>query len=193
MGFFSWQTADTQESIPNIHSGHHKGPVYLLQPHGKPPIREPRYDGYGDFNGISAYEWLAKANLPQNVTSGANSNELYLWGVSLALGEWYVHAATGKNYTCFEQFDDVILAAHGAQIGERPLHLGCRFDEPLDAFSGQTMNEAIAAGTVTSHRLDLPYPLKFSFDPEARYEDLPASQNCPQQGFFYDDSDDNID
>lgn len=34
---------------------------------------------------------------------------------------------------------------------------------------------------------NLRYPLKFSFDPKAVYEDLPASKHCPDQGFFYDD------
>jgi len=33
---------------------------------------------------------------------------------------------------------------------------------------------------------DLVYPLKFSFSPDASYETLPASKDCPDQGFFYD-------
>lgn len=31
----------------------------------------------------------------------------------------------------------------------------------------------------------LPYPLKFSFDPGAIYEDLPEAKGCPAQGYFY--------
>lgn len=29
------------------------------------------------------------------------------------------------------------------------------------------------------------YPLKFSFNKDAKYEDLPASEDDPNQGFFY--------
>jgi len=37
--------------------------------------------------------------------------------------------------------------------------------------------------------IELPFPLKLSFDPNAVYEDVPASEICPHQGFFYDDED----
>ncbi len=30
------------------------------------------------------------------------------------------------------------------------------------------------------------FPIKVSYDPNAIYEDLPASENCDEQGFFYD-------
>ena len=30
------------------------------------------------------------------------------------------------------------------------------------------------------------FKLKFSFNPKARYEDLPESGTCPSQGFFSD-------
>jgi len=66
MGFFSFKTSDTNESIANIHSDHpNKGrTVYLVQPNGKPPIAENAYNGYGDFGDIDAYAWLAKFNAP---------------------------------------------------------------------------------------------------------------------------------
>ena len=64
MGFFSWNTADTNESIANIHSGHPNADrtVYLLQPDGKAPIEETVYDGYGIFGNVDAYAWLAEMN-----------------------------------------------------------------------------------------------------------------------------------
>lgn len=33
------------------------------------------------------------------------------------------------------------------------------------------------------------YPLKFVDNPNYNYKDLPASETCPLQGFFYDDED----
>jgi hypothetical protein len=62
MGFFSWTTADTNESIPSVHSNRSTQTVYLLQPNGRPPIEEECYEGYGVFGGQDAYEWLARQN-----------------------------------------------------------------------------------------------------------------------------------
>ena len=33
------------------------------------------------------------------------------------------------------------------------------------------------------------YPLKFADNPDCNYKDLPSSEACPSQGFFYDDED----
>ena len=62
MGFMSWTTADTEESISCTHSVRGAQTVYLLQPNGRSPIREDDYDGYGVFGGQDAFEWLAKEN-----------------------------------------------------------------------------------------------------------------------------------
>lgn len=116
MGFFSWKTADTGESIANVHAGHQNSwkTVYLLQPDGKPPIAaEGGYLGYGDFGDVDAYEWLADANN--------------------------------------------IPATHA--------------DRRLDGIYGR--------------KGALEFPLKFSFDKDAVYEDLPASDDCEHQGYFY--------
>ena len=63
MGFFSWKTADTNESILNRFACEDHGipvkTVYLLQPNGLPPIEETSYEGYGVFGEIDAYSWLA--------------------------------------------------------------------------------------------------------------------------------------
>ena len=107
MGFFSWKTADTNESIANIHSNHPNAgrTVYLLQPGGKEPVEETAYNGYG---------------------------------------------------------------TPGSDIQTR------------------RMDGIIA--------LDIKIPLKFSFNKDAVYEDLPASESCRQQGYFYDllDEDGNV-
>ncbi|GIU40864.1 hypothetical protein TUM3794_19780 [Shewanella colwelliana] len=67
MGFFSWNTSDTNESIANIHSGHPNATrtVYMLQPGGKEPIECRAYEGYGVFGGVDAFAWLAKFNSEQ--------------------------------------------------------------------------------------------------------------------------------
>lgn len=59
MGFFSFLTADTQESIPNRYTKRCRD-VYLLLPEGN--LREGAYDGYGRFCGFDVYALLAERN-----------------------------------------------------------------------------------------------------------------------------------
>jgi hypothetical protein len=122
MGFFSWKTADTQESIPNIHAGKPIRTVYLLQPGGKPSIAESSYGGYGYFGGIDAYAWLARMNSEEDWTDKPDK-EIRDFGI-----RWWFH-----------------------------------------------------------EREKIRYPLKFSFNPNAVYEALPASEECEYQGYFYPD------
>ena len=61
MGFFSWETADTNKSISNNYSSRGALPVYLLLP-GNKALFEPSYNGYGVFDGIDVYVWLYFAN-----------------------------------------------------------------------------------------------------------------------------------
>lgn len=65
MGFSSWKTADTNETIANVHSGHPNSEraVYLLQPNGQKPIKERQYNGYCVFGGVNAFVWLARMNI----------------------------------------------------------------------------------------------------------------------------------
>ena len=146
MGFFSWLTADTNESIPNISTRQYAlnpRAVYLLQPSGKPSIVECEYEGYGVFGGVDAYAWLARMNKPEE---------------------------------CIIAFDEItggLSPASNAEADEHDRHIGIDLQ----------LNE-------------IKYPLKFSFDENAVYEDLQASESCPNQGFFYpedEDEEDNYD
>ena len=65
MGFTSWLTANTKESIRNRYAGGCRT-VYLLQPYGRSPIKEEAYEGYGVFGDIDAFVWLAMHNLPDD-------------------------------------------------------------------------------------------------------------------------------
>ena len=110
MGFFSWKTADTRETVWNRYSDHGCRTVYLLQPNGGLNIREDAYEGYGDFGGVDVYEWLAIAN----------------------------KAGTDRE------------AGIDLQYSEDPTK----------------------------------YPIKLSFNSDAVYEKLEASEECQSQGFF---------
>lgn len=130
MGMFSFLTADTDESISNVHSERGARTVYLLQPNGKKPIKESRYDGYGGFGPYDCFIWLVEMNAEAiNVNASALSHDQ-------------------------------------------------KRDLGIDLFFSRA-SECV-------------YPLKFSFNENAVYEQLEASESCPDQGFFYgsDDSED---
>ena len=61
MGFFSWHTQDTNESIPNHYSGQQTFTVYMHDHLGN-AWKEDKYDGYGVFGGKDFYELLAEMN-----------------------------------------------------------------------------------------------------------------------------------
>ena len=64
MGFFSWMTSDTNESIANVYSVKDVFTVYVLCPNGD-VIKEECYNGYGKFGGRDIYSLVAQWNVPE--------------------------------------------------------------------------------------------------------------------------------
>ena len=61
MGFFSFLTSDTHESVSNKYSDRGPLEVYLHDDKGN-VWHEPDYDGYGVFGGKDYYELMAEMN-----------------------------------------------------------------------------------------------------------------------------------
>jgi hypothetical protein len=61
MGFFSWNTCDTGESIANQFSNRPTFTVHMITPDGG-VFTEEDYEGYGEFGGKDFYELLAELN-----------------------------------------------------------------------------------------------------------------------------------
>ena len=61
MGFFSWETSDTNESVSNKHSIRGAKPCKMIAPDGR-VWKELDYNGYGEFGGKDFYELLAELN-----------------------------------------------------------------------------------------------------------------------------------
>jgi hypothetical protein len=61
MGFFSWNTCDTGESIANVYSTRPTFTVHMITPDGR-VFTEENYDGYGEFGGKDFLELLAELN-----------------------------------------------------------------------------------------------------------------------------------
>jgi hypothetical protein len=181
MGFFSWKTADTNESIANTHAQHELAgaTVYLIQPDGQQAIMEPGYEGYGEFGGVDAYEWLALQNFDKDILDKAKEVEdgLRSLAISCVHGSYFEDIETGKKfaYNLAEFFDDI-----------EPFR--GTYDMPIAEYNkspNDLIKEGIWIEKSFSDRLTVTKPLKFSYDKNAVYEDLPASEDCEAQGFFY--------
>lgn len=91
MGCFSWNTADTNESIPLVDvddPDHMPRTVYLLQPTGF-NIEEKEYEGYGMFGNANAYAWLSYMNIPWEQKINKTNDELISLGIDLFFSEEY--------------------------------------------------------------------------------------------------------
>lgn len=190
MGFFSWKTCDKDESIMNRHSGTFiNKPVYLLEPNGLEPISETCYDGYGVFGGVDAYEWLALRNTRQPFQRDVNSQMRRKIGILLESGGILL-----KENAFIDQQGFYHVYKPNLQL--LPYLLGpVESDKikPFRYYDELVVVDGIEA-TIVEHKAnnrlvwvideDLAFPLKFSFNKNARYEDYPASKRCQHQGFF---------
>ena len=84
MGFFSWNTMDTDNSIANEHSNRKTFRVQMMDNKGN-VWTEDNYDGYGRFGGKDFYELLAEMNgFESDKTGDEYTDEARDFGISLA-------------------------------------------------------------------------------------------------------------
>ena len=84
MGFFSWKTMDTDESIANQYSNRKTFRVQMLDNKGN-VWTEDNYEGYGRFGGKDFYELLAEMNgFTSDKTGDEYTDEARGEGIALA-------------------------------------------------------------------------------------------------------------
>ena len=70
MGFFSWNTCDTERSITNNCSSRPTFTVHMITPDGR-VFTENDYEGYGEFGGKDFFDLLCELNgLPEDRGAG---------------------------------------------------------------------------------------------------------------------------
>lgn len=179
MDFFSWNTADTKESIANnLQDLVRVRTIYLLNPDGRKPIEEKSYSGYGEFDGVDAYVWLARNNLTDATLKSLNENSVRTLGIGLSIGSYFIDK-DGKKWNIFHNF---------SKLDSELNYFPHSYETPMDYYNGLTPNELIRSGVLKeiSFSSMVKFPLKFSFNPEAVYEGLPPSTVCKFHGFYYD-------
>jgi hypothetical protein len=84
MGFFSWNTQDTDRSIANEHSNRKTFRVQMMDNKGN-VWTEDNYDGYGRFGGKDYYELLAEMNgFASDKTGEEYTDEARGFGIDIA-------------------------------------------------------------------------------------------------------------
>ena len=105
MGFYSWMTADTKESIANRHSNRCVFSVVMVLPDGRKFLEE-NYEGYGKFGGKDYYEALAEINgMEPDRIKGialAHSGKKILWP-QLVRNPVTVQSFASPNEACPQQ------------------------------------------------------------------------------------------
>lgn len=171
MGLFTWLTADTQEVIPAQGFKGGARAIHLLQPDGKPAIAEDLYEGYGHFGKIDAIAWLGRNNLPKDVASALSEQELEQ--VGHALGSNVYRDINTNEVFRFKMNESNTLDS----IDEIKATDTGMYSEPHPKY-GVSPTELIEQGVWVEHKYNIAFPLKFSFDANAVYEDLPASEQA---------------
>ena len=84
MGFFSWNTQDTDRSIANEHSNRKTFRVQMIDNKGN-VWTEDDYEGYGRFGGKDYYELLAEMNgFTSDKTGNEYTDEARGFGIDIA-------------------------------------------------------------------------------------------------------------
>ena len=84
MGFFSWNTQDTDKSIANQYSNRKTFRVQMIDNKGN-VWTESEYDGYGRFGGKDYYELLAEMNgFTSDKTGDEYTDEARGFGIDIA-------------------------------------------------------------------------------------------------------------
>ena len=199
MGNFSFRCAETGNSISS--SGDKE--VTIHNPDKKKSLTGI-YDGYGRIDGHDVYvilwmmnadtlmcrDWLAsflsiyKRNfqiLPYvdicNFRYKEHVQEARAIGLAIAMGSYY-QDKDGNNYHCSMHSDP-------NKLGVKSTAFKGNYDTPQEA-SGKTPNQLIGDGDWVKKKIipHIPFPLKITRpECELGYFHLPASEDCPNQGF----------
>ena len=128
MGFFSWKTMDTDESIANQYSNRKTFRVQMLDNKGN-VWTEDNYEGYGRFGGKDFYELLAEMNgFTSDKTGDEYTDEARGFGINVAFKDNGSGIATkGVLYpNLIEQADGWFYNESGPENCE---HQGYFYDE----------------------------------------------------------------
>lgn len=167
MTYCAFKTADTNEMISTVQPFR---PVYLLRPNGESSIETAQRETLGLHMVENAMLQLVYQNEDAIGIDACrfDRDECIGVGYSLLGGEVFRDTTTGDIWH-IKSDNRHLVPGH---------FVDCSLHEVIPALGDSAVN-LYKAGKLEvlpiSQYLNLPHPLKFSFNPEAKYEDLPAS------------------
>jgi len=175
MGFFSFITSDSNESIPNIHSGKKTFPVYMATPGpDRQVFEEKEYDGYGEFGGKDIYVLIAELN---NLCPNGTQEDKRMEGIALVyktiITNGTVSYTKGKDFTNWDRpIADINRSANQLvhEDGWSIIYPNGYGDFNVAAKQGLKMPKIFEDKASINYWDEFPYPA-----------------SCPHQGYFYDD------
>lgn len=184
MGFFSWITSDTNKSIANSSSNRKTFTVHMITENGL-VFTEHDYEGYGEFGGKDIYVLIAEMNnleFDNDADKARHAAIDLMYKTKITNGE--------RTYTQGTEKDADFV----------------NWKTPMPLEGGKTPNQLVKEGwkqvypngygdwnIAAKNGLKLPklverIPDKSEF--KQFWDKLPYPDNCPDQGCFYDDNDD---
>ena len=177
MGFFSWNTSDTERSIANSYSCRDTFTVHMITEDGQ-VFTEKDYDGYGEFGGKDIYELIAEMN---GLCLDGDTDQKRIAAIELL--HQTIITCGERSYTAHIDFTnwEEPIEAEGGRTANALVSMGWKQVYP----NGYGDFEAAAANGIKVPKLVEKIPSNFN--------SVPYPTNCPDQGFFYDDGDEDDD
>ena len=175
MGFFSWNTSDSNKSIANTHSGKDVFKVHLIT-RCKQVFTEENYEGYGVFGGMDYYDLVAILNGLGN--KPLKGEELRSKGIGLIFHSGIRHKKTGKEFIgggndFFNWEGDILDEGMGANdLVKKGIYE--RFTD--------TLQDRVEKGVILPKFVE---KLPSDDNLEQIFDVLPQSTDCEFQGYFY--------
>ena len=176
MGFFSYNTCDTQKSIANNYSTRHTFTVHLITEDGQ-VFTENDYEGYGDFAGKDIFSLTSQINGFVGTEDEAREHffkKIVKRGFISPDGKEYLY---DKDFTSYEQPIPEL-------DGKTPNQLIAEGCERVELFGFADL--AAAGYKVPKIVENLPKKEHLTW----LWDALPHLEDCEFQGFFYPEDED---
>ena len=177
MGCFSWMFAD-KNNEKNLKLDH-KG--YLLTPDNK-ALKAEEYEGFGEFDGHDAYSLVAIWNrryLSEHPEFEIPQHGNRKWNEET--NSWIPIPLTKRidEYSWYKYYADMSLT-------EKEMMDKIAADEEAkkDLIFAELRCIGISIACYDDQNAALPYPIKIVRNGRVKYNEVPASNGDPNQGFF---------
>jgi len=185
MGFSSYKTSDTGESIANSYSSRPTFTVHMITEDGQ-VFTENEYEGYQDFGGKNTHVLIGELNGLTAEEGNGNSAEENLRLKVLNLIYETIITCGERSYSNKKDFFnwETPLEAEGGKTPNQLVEMGWKQEYPY----GYGNFTACAKAGLKMPKFVETLPSKKNWKQE--WDKLPYPEDCEAQGYFYDDRDD---